>query len=133
MAHQHQLNGITIDQFCLTNTCARALNKNLVNNLSTNLKFTHFRVVTTVVKTYRKKSVQSYFPVPNLCVALLQIRICLPPGFSGRVQGKPRNTGECLGPSTRPKPETGHKIRLPKSNRLVFVETPIRFYITHVR
>ena len=36
-------------------------------------------------------------------------------------KGKPRNTSECLQPSLRPKPETGHKIRLPKSNQRVFV------------
>jgi len=53
---------------------------------ATNFNITHFRIVTTVVKTYRK-CVHPLFAVPNLCAALPQIKICLLPGFSGREKG----------------------------------------------
>jgi hypothetical protein len=39
-----------------------------------------------ILKKYRN-CVQPYFAVPNLYLALPQIKICLPPGFSGSDQG----------------------------------------------
>jgi len=66
-------------------------------NLLTSFSFTHFRTVTTLVKTHRQ-CVHSYFTVLKLCVALPQIKICLLPGFSGCDQGNREIQVNAYGP-----------------------------------